>query len=138
MLTLKHEEYESCPVGIKNSADIKHLSETFDLKLDAMVERIEQKIDAMNDKVQTEFVQMNEKMDNINNKVDSLDKKVGVLDKKLDGVDNLESFIESKVESKLKTSAKDKVWNAAKWVVTVLLGAAASVFTAYMIKLIVK
>ena len=138
MLTLKPEEYESCPVGIKNSADIKHLSETFDLKLDAMVERIEQKIDAMNDKVQTEFVQMNEKMDNINNKVDSLDKKVGVLDKKLDGVDNLESFIESKVESKLKTSAKDKVWNAAKWVVTVLLGAAASVFTAYMIKLIVK
>lgn len=138
MLTLKPEEFESCPIGIKNSANIEHLSETFDLKLDAMVERIEQKIDAMNDKIQTEFVQMNEKMDNINNKVNSLDKKVGVLDKKLDGVDNLESFIESKVENKIKSTAKDKVWGIAKWIIGTLLGTSAAVFTAYMIKLIVK
>ena len=103
-----------------------------------MVERIEQKIDAMNDKIQNEFIQMNEKIDMVNNKVGSLDKKVGVLDKKLDGVDNLENFIEEKVEKKIRTTAKDKVWNIAKWILAVLGGTAASVFTAYMIKLIVK
>ena len=138
MLTLKPEEYESCPLGIKNASDIKHLSETFDLKLDAMVERIEQKIDAMNDKIQNEFVLMNEKIDMVNTKVGSLDKKVSELDKKLDGVDNLENFIESKVETKIKSTAKDKVWSIAKWILAVLGGTAASVFTAYMIKLIIK
>ena len=55
-------EYEDCPVGVKNSSDIKHLSETFDIKLAAMVERIEEKIDGMNDKIQVEFKQMNDKI----------------------------------------------------------------------------
>ena len=68
-------EYEDCPVGIKNSSDIKHLSETFDIKLAAMVERIEEKIDGMNDKIQVEFKQMNDKMDLVNRKVENLDKK---------------------------------------------------------------
>lgn len=135
---MTNAEYETCPVGIKNTSAIEHMTETFDLKLAAMTERIEQKIDTMNNTIQNEFVQMNEKIDMVNNKVGALNKKVEVLDKKLDGVDNLENFIEEKVDSKLKLTAKDKVWNVAKWVLTVLLGASATVFTTYMVKLVIK
>lgn len=131
-------DYESCPVGIRNTADIKHLSETFDLKLDAMVERIEQKIDVMNDRIQTEFDQMNNKMDMINIKVGTLDSKVELLDEKLGDVDNLDAFIDKKIDEKIKGTTKDKVWNAVKWIAMTLLGTSAAVFTAYMIKLIVK
>ena len=60
---MTNAEYESCPIGIKNAADINHLAKTFDFRLDAMVERIEEKIDAMNDKIQLEFKQMNDKID---------------------------------------------------------------------------
>ena len=135
---MTNAEFESCPVGIKNTSAIEHMTETFDLKLAAMTERIEQKIDTMNTTIQNEFVQMNEKIDMVNNKVGALDKKVGILDKKLDGVDNLDNYIEERVDSKLKLTAKDKVWNVAKWILTGLLGSASAVFTAYMVKLIIK
>ena len=126
-------EYEDCPVGIKNSSDIKHLSETFDIKLAAMVERIEEKIDGMNDKIQVEFKQMNDKMDLVNKKVENLDKKVGILDQKLDGVDNLEQFIEKKIES----STKDKVFNFVRWIVTGVLGSGViALFTTLVVKLV--
>ena len=142
---MTNEEYESCPIGVKNTAAIDHIAETFDLKLAAMTEKIEQKIDSMNTIIQNEFVQMNEKIDMVNNKVESLNdkveglgNKVEVLDKKLDGVDNLENYIEEKVDSKLTNTAKDQVWYIAKWVLAALAGTAASVFTAYMIKLVIK
>lgn len=130
---MTNAEYESCPIGIKNSANIEHLSETFDLKLDAMVERIEEKIDNMNDKIQLEFNQMNDKIDMVNSKVESLNANVKVLDEKLDGVDNLETFIERKIES----SRKDKVFNFARWVVVSLIGGGAvAVFAAWITKLV--
>ena len=122
---MTNAEYESCPIGIKNAADINHLAKTFDFRLDAMVERIEEKIDAMNDKIQLEFKQMNDKIDIVNTKVGSLDAKVGVLDKKLEGVDNLENFIEERIDKKIVASTKDKVFNFFRWVVVVLLGGAA-------------
>ena len=134
---MTNSEYESCPVGIKNAADINHLAKTFDLRLDAMVERIEEKIDAMDTKIQLEFKQMNEKIDSVSNKVVALDNKVGDLDKKLDGVDNLENFIEEKIEKKIIASTKDKVFNFARWVVVVLLGGAAvTVVTTLITKLL--
>ncbi len=134
---MTNHEYESCPVGIKNAADINHLSKTFDLRLDAMVERIEEKIDAMDTKIQLEFKQMNDKIDMVNTKVGSLNNKVEVLDKKLDGVDNLESFIEDRIEKKIVASTKDKVFNFARWIVVVLLGGATvTVVTTLITKLL--
>ena len=130
---MTNTEYESCPVGIKNSAEIKHLAETFDLRLDAMVERIEEKIDTMNDKIQLVFNQMNQKIDMVNSKVENLNKNVKELDEKLDGVDNLEIFIEKKIES----SRKDKVFNFAKWVVVSLIGSGViTIFTTLIVRIL--
>jgi predicted nuclease with TOPRIM domain len=126
-------EYESCPVGIKNTAEIKHLAEVFDFRLDAMVERIEEKIDTMNDKIQVEFKQMNDKIDSVNGTVAALNKKVDNLDEKLDGVDNLENFIEEKIHN----STKDKVFNFVKWVVVTLVGSGViAVFTKMVTKIV--
>ena len=134
---MTNAEYENCPVGIKNSSDIKHLSETFDLRLDAMVERIEEKIDNMNDKIQLEFNQMNTKIDAVNTKVESLNKNVKVLDEKLEGVDNLEKYIEQKIEAKIESSTKDKVFNFVKWIVVSLIGSGViAMFTTLVVKLV--
>ena len=130
---MTNAEFERCPVGIKNSADIKHLSETFDFKLDAMVQRVEEKIDLMNDKIQLEFNQMNEKIDMVDEKVSDLDKNIKVLDQKLEGVDNLDSFIEKKIEN----STKDKVFNFVKWIITGVLGSGViTLFATIIVKLI--
>lgn len=130
-------EYESCPVGKVNSEKITNLSETFKDKLKDMTDRIEEKIDAMDKTIQLEFKQMNEKIDVVNTRVGSLDSKVEVLDKKLDGVDNLENYIEEKVDQKIIASTKDRVFNFAKWVVVTLLGGAAlTVVTTLVIKVL--
>ena len=130
---MTNAEYESCPIGIKNSANIEHLSQTFDLKLDAMVERIEEKIDNMNDKIQTEFNLMNDKIDMVNSKVENLNTNVKVLDQKLEGVDNLEQFIEKKIE----TSRKDRVFNFVRWIITGVLGSGViALFTTLVVKLV--
>lgn len=134
---MTNADYKSCPVGIKNEADIKHLAKTFDLRLDGMVERIEEKIDAMDKTIQLEFKQMNEKIDVVSTRVGSLDSKVGVLDKKLDGVDNLENFIEEKIDEKIVASTKDRVFSFVKWVVVTLLGGAAlTVVTTLVLRLL--
>lgn len=125
--------YESCPVGIKNTAEIKHLAEVFDFRLDAMVERIEEKIDTMNDKIQVEFKQMNAKIDSVNGKVAALNNKVDSLDEKLDGVDNLENFIEEKIND----STKDKVFNFVKWIVVSVIGTGViTVFSTMIVKIV--
>lgn len=112
------DDFESCPVGIKNSLEIKHVKEdmqrtrdNFDLKLDAMMQRIEEKIDSMNDKIQLEFDQLKEQ-------ISKMDKKVAALDKKMEGVDSLESFVEGKIDD----STKNKVFNFVRWVVVALVG----------------
>ena len=131
--TMTKAEYENCPVGVKNSSDIQHLAETFDIKLAAMVERIEEKIDNMNDKIQVEFDQMNEKIDSVNSKVESLNTNVKVLDQKLEGVDNLEKFIEKKIEN----SRKDRVFNFVRWIITGVLGSGViALFTTLVVKLV--
>lgn len=107
-------DFKNCPVGIKNGSDIQHLSETVDIRLNALMTRIEEKIDNMNDKIHSEFTQLN-------NRLDKLDKKVTQLDEKLEGVDNLETFIEDKISD----NTKNKVFNFVKWVVVVLLGGTA-------------
>ena len=133
-------EFESCPVGVKNKSDIEHLSKdveniskAVDKRLDAVVQRIEEKIDSMDSKIQLEFSQMNAKIDSVNSKVDNLDKKVEVLDQKLDGVDNIDQYIEKKIES----SQKDKVFNFVRWVVVGVLGTGAvTLFTTLITKLV--
>lgn len=106
--------FNDCPIGIKNKSDIQHLSETMDLRLKLMMDRIEEKIDNMNDKINIEFTQINDRLDHISSKVDTLDKK-------LEGVDNLEQFVEDKISD----NTKEKVYNLVKWIITVLLGGTA-------------
>ncbi len=118
-------DFKECPIGIKNSADIDHLSKTVDLKLDALMSRIEEKIDNMNDKMHSEFTQLNDRLDKI-------DKKVNQLDEKLANVDNLEKFVDDKITD----NAKDKTYRLVKWIVTVLLGGTAvTLFGSYMLSL---
>lgn len=113
-MTSNDVNFNDCPIGIKNSENVKHLAETVDLRMDALMTRIEEKLDSMDDKINLEFAQLNENINNLN-------KKFEVLDKKLQGVDNLDQFVEKKITE----NAKEKAYNLVKWIVTVLLGGTA-------------
>lgn len=121
-------DFKDCPIGVKNTSDIQHLSETVDLRMKGLMDRIEEKIDNMNEKMKSEFVKLNSRLDTIDTKVNKLDEKMA-------NVDDLEKFVEKKIEE----NTKDKAYRLVRWVIVVLLGGTAvTVLGRYVLALLSK
>lgn len=102
------DNYENCPVGIRNAAEIERLKDRFTL----MLENVENKIDDIKGDVNNLSKRMDKRFEEVDKRFEEVDKRFDQVDEKLENFDkSLPEKIDTRItQSHWKMSNKAIMW----------------------------